>query len=121
MVHEHLRKLKKCIKMSKPKKHVEMNAFLEFLDMYKQQRGVYSDSDFELLKHINRSFSLERMKKDKHTKELMLIYNMGAHVSPEDPAGIYYALRKISGPNPELCVNLEVFGKLLCEMSVCEY
>ena len=98
-----------------------MSAFLEFLDMYKQQRGVYSDSDFEVLKRINRSLSLERMQKDKHTKELMLIYNMGGHLSPEDPAGIYYALRKISCPNPEQCVNLEVFGKLLCEMSACEY
>jgi hypothetical protein len=85
--------------------------------MYKQHTGLYSESALEGLKHINRSYSLELLKKDKHSKELMLVYNMAGHVSPEDPAGIYYALSKISGPNPVLRVNLEVLGKLLCEIA----
>lgn len=94
-----------------------MDAFHEFLDMYKQQTGLYSESELQGLKHINRSFSLELMKKDNHSTELMLIYNMAGHLSPEDPAGIYYALSKILGPNPALRVNLAVFGKLLCKMA----
>jgi hypothetical protein len=54
---------------------------------------------------------------DANGNREFIIYNMAGHVSPEDPAGIYYALSKISGPNPELPVNLEVFGKLLCKMA----
>jgi hypothetical protein len=94
-----------------------MDAFHEFLHMYRQQSGLYSESDLQGLKQINRSYSLELMKKDKHSKELMLIYNMAGHVSPEDPAGINYALSKISGPNPALRVNSTVLGMLLCELA----
>lgn len=73
--------------------------------------GAAADAFTEL----QRSFVLQRMKQMQHTNELIVMYNMSVHASADDPIGMLYALRVISGPNPEVRVSFDVLGKLLQE------
>ena len=91
--------------------------FARFLLRYHTLAGECHGADFEFCKHVNRLFALERLcHRNAAVNELMLIYNMAAHLSCDDPAGIWYVLDMISGPNPKLRIDMSTFGKLLCEM-----
>ena len=94
-----------------------MEYLSNFLNDYSEdiRHETYSDSCLEICKQINRIFALQKMSENSaNIEELMLIYNMAAHFSPQDPAGIYYALNQLDGSTN---VNCEAFGKLLLELS----
>lgn len=96
--------------------HME-NRLVSFLNDYNEdiRHQTFSESCLETCKRINRSFALLKMSENsENIEELMLIYNMAAHFSPQDPAGVYHALQHLSGPTK---VNCEAFGKLLVELS----
>ena len=96
----------------------ELNEFLQSYAVEVAKFNHLEDADFEGCKIINRNFALKHMRaKQACINELMLIYNMAAHFSTKDPAGIYYAINMISGPKPLLHVNMTTFALLLCEMS----
>ena len=85
---------------------------------YQKIGGVYTDHDFDAYKYFHRDRILNQMRSNPHeVTELMLLYNMLVNLHPQDPAGIYFILSKISGPEPVVRVNFDVLGRLLIEMA----
>jgi len=93
-----------------------MEEFLNFMQNYAEQSRTNTFEDFDYCKKFTRDYALERMKTSNDTNELMVIYNMAAHYCNEDPAGIYYMINMVAGPNPRVSVRMHVLAKLLQEM-----
>lgn len=79
---------------------------------------AYKDFDFCMAKKIIQGFALHRMRcEPEQVHELMLLYNMGLHLSPSDPAGIFYAIDRIQvWAEQGRTVNVHAFGGLLREL-----
>lgn len=67
-------------------------------------------------KRANQAFALNKLRYSKHLPELMLIYNMGNHLTPSDPAGVGYIRKCVSGPTPKVQVDLHVLCELFAEL-----